>query len=154
MSSASSEYLGALLAPVVEGLGADLDTVEVAVAGSRQVLRVVVDRDGALTLDDIADVTRAVSRRLDTADAMGQRPYTLEVTSRGVDRPLTHPRHWARNAGRLVQVRLAEGGSVTGRVTAADEGGAVLDTDDGSLHVAYDEVDRARVQVEFKQLEG
>lgn len=154
MSSASTDHLGELLAPVVGALGVDLDAVELASAGRRTVLRVVVDRDGVLTLDDIADLTRAVSRQLDVSDAMGERAYTLEVSSRGVDRPLTLPRHWVRNAGRLVRVRLVHGGELTGRVMTADDDGVALDVDGGARQVAYAEVDRAQVQVEFKQLEG
>ena len=61
-------------------------------------LRVAVDKDGGVTLDDVADATREVNRVLDGSDVMGEQPYTLEVTSRGVDRPLTLPRHWRRNA--------------------------------------------------------
>jgi len=154
MSSASTDHLGELLAPVVGALGVDLDAVELASAGRRTVLRVVVDRDGVLTLDDIADLTRAVSRQLDASDAMGERAYTLEVSSRGVDRPLTLPRHWVRNAGRLVRVRLVHGGELTGRVMTADDDGVALDVDGSARQVAYAEVDRAQVQVEFKQLEG
>ncbi len=153
MSSASTDHLGELLAPVVGALGVDLDAIELASAGRRTVLRVVVDRDGVLTLDDIAGLTRAVSRQLDASDAMGERAYTLEVSSRGVDRPLTLPRHWVRNAGRLVRVRLVHGGELTGRVMIADDGVA-LDVDGSARQVAYAEVDRAQVQVEFKQLEG
>ncbi|MDQ3103802.1 MAG: ribosome maturation factor RimP [Actinomycetota bacterium] len=154
MSSASTDHLGELLAPVVGALGVDLDAIELASAGRRTVLRVVVDRDGVLTLDDIADLTRAVSRQLDASDAMGERAYTLEVSSRGVDRPLTLPRHWVRNAGRLVRVRLVHGGELTGRVMTADDDGVALDVDGSARQVAYAEVDRAQVQVEFKQLEG
>ena len=79
-------------------------------------LRVAVDKDGGVTLDDVAEATRAVSEVLDESDVMGEQPYTLEVTSRGVDRPLTLPRHWRRNADRLVTVTLTAGEQVTGRI--------------------------------------
>ncbi len=155
MSSTSTDHLEQLLIPTVAALGADLDAVELAAAGRRQVLRIVVDRDGGLTLDDIADVTRAVSRHLDAENAMGERAYTLEVTSRGVDRPLTLPRHWARNVGRLVSVTVADGpGPVTGRITIADEDGADLDVDGEPVRVSYADVVRARVQVEFARKEA
>ena len=85
-------------------LGLDVEAVEITPAGKRRVLRVAVDKDGGVTLDDVADATREVSRVLDDSDVMGEQPYTLEVTSRGVDRPLTLPRHWRRNVGRLVKV--------------------------------------------------
>lgn len=154
MGPPSTGHLEELLATTVAGLGADLDAVELASAGRRRVLRVVVDRDGGLTLDDIADVTRAVSKELDADDAMGEQPYTLEVTSRGVDRPLTRPRHWSRNTSRLVAVTLTEGASVTGRIAAADDEGADLDVDGTVRRVAYVDVARAKVQVEFARKEG
>ena len=73
-------------------------------AGKRRILRIAVDKDGGVTLDEVAEATREVNRVLDESDVMGEQPYTLEVTSRGVDRPLTLPRHWRRNADRLVKV--------------------------------------------------
>ncbi len=81
-------------------------------------LRVAVDKDGGVTLDEVADATRAVGEVLDGSDVMGQQPYTLEVTSRGVDRPLTLPRHWRRNHDRLVKVTPHEGEAIVGRITA------------------------------------
>ncbi len=110
-------------------LGLDIEAVEITPAGKRRVLRVAVDQDGGVTLDDVADATREVDDVLDGSDVMGQQPYTLEVTSRGVDRPLVLPRHWRRNADRLVKVNLADGSSVTGRIGASDDdpaGGTTL----------------------------
>ena len=97
--------LRALLAPVVEGLGLDLEDVEVTAAGRRRRVCVVVDRDGGIDLDAVADVSKSVSDVLDASDALGSAPYVLEVTSPGVDRPLTQPRHWRRARGRLVSCR-------------------------------------------------
>lgn len=92
----------------VEAVGYDLEDLTVARAGRRDVVRVVVDRDGGVDLDDIADVSRAVSQALDeTDDGFGVEPYMLEVTSPGVDRPLTENRHWRRNIGRLVKVAVS-----------------------------------------------
>ena len=73
----------------LSALGMDVEAVEITPAGKRRVLRVAVDKDGGVTLDDVADATREVSRVIDESDVMGEQPYTLEVTSRGVDRPLT-----------------------------------------------------------------
>ena len=92
-------------------------------AGKRRVLRVAVDKDGGVTLDDVAAATREVSRVLDESDVMGEQPYTLEVTSRGVDRPLTLPRHWRRNLDRLVKVTLDDGATLEGRIVAASDDG-------------------------------
>ena len=117
-------------------------------------LRVAVDKDGGVTLDDIADATREVSRVLDDTDAMGEQPYTLEVTSPGTDRPLVHPRHWRRNQGRLVTVSLADGRAVTGRIVDSDETRAVVD-DGGQRHeVAYADVAKAKIQIEFNRKES
>ena len=107
--------------PVVERAGYDLEELVVTPAGRRSVVRVVVDRDSGVTLDDIAEVSRAVSDVLDASDdGMGRAPYVLEVTSPGVDRPLTEPRHWRRNVGRLVTVAVGRTvrEQVTGRITA------------------------------------
>ena len=86
---------------------------------------------------------------LDDSDVMGGAPYVLEVTSPGVDRPLTQRRHWLRARGRLVVVTLADGGTVTGRLTAADDDGLVVD--DRTL--AWDDVRRGKVEVEFNRVE-
>ncbi len=114
-------------------------------------LRVAVDKDGGVTLDDIAEATRAVSGVLDDSVLMGEAAYTLEVTSRGVDRPLTEPRHWRRNRDRLVQVSLRDGTQVAGRVTGSDDTGATLDVDGTVRHLTYDEVAKALVQIEFNR---
>lgn len=137
--------LQVLLTPVVNEAGLDLESLEVTPAGRRRVLRVVVDKDGGIDLDGVADVSHAVSAALDASDVMGGQPYVLEVTSPGTDRPLTEPRHWRRAVGRLVKAELADGTVRTSRVTSAGEDGA--ETEDGP--VRYSEVRRARVEVEF-----
>jgi ribosome maturation factor RimP len=134
--------------------GFDLEGVEVSPAGRRRLLRVAVDKDGGVTMDEIAEATRLVSRQLDDSDVMGEQPYTLEVTSPGVDRPLTRPRHWSRNRGRLVKVELQGGGSLGGRITAASDETVELLTDDGSRTLAIADVATARVQVEFNRKES
>ena len=144
---------GVLSAPLAE-IGLDVEAVELTQAGKRRLLRVAVDQDGGVTMDDIADATREVSRVLDVSEAMGEQPYTLEVTSPGTDRPLTLPRHWRRNRSRLVKVSLADGGSLTGRVTDADERRAVLDVDGTPHEVAYGDVSKAKVQIEFNRKES
>lgn len=158
MNGPPSDRLQELLTPAVRSVGADLDAVELAAAGRRQVLRLVIDRAGDLTLDDIAVVTRAVSKELDASAAMGERPYTLEVSSRGIDRPLTLPRHWSRNIGRLVSVSIVEHApeprSFTGRITAADDEAAEVLVDANPHRVPFADVKRAVVQVEFTSREA
>ena len=139
-----------LLTPVVTGAGLDLESLEVTPAGRRRVLRVVVDRDGGIDLDGVADLSHAVSEALDASDVMGGQPYVLEVTSPGTDRPLTEPRHWRRAVGRLVKVELADGSARTSRVLAAAEDGA--DLEDGP--VRYSEVRRARIELEFNRVDA
>jgi ribosome maturation factor RimP len=146
------ELLVQELTPPLRELGLDLEALEVTAAGRRRVVRVAVDKDGGVTLDDVAAATKEVSRILDSggpSDALGEQPYTLEVTSPGVDRPLTLPRHWRRNVGRLVKVSTNDGRTVTGRVIGQDERSATLDVDGGEQQVELADVARARVQVEL-----
>lgn len=150
--AAPKETLTGLLAPVISAAGAELEDVSISRAGSRSVVRVVVDRDGGIDLDAVADVSRVVSAALDADPDAIPGTYVLEVTTPGVDRPLTQPRHWRRAQGRLVRVTRHGGGPLTGRVTSADEEKAVLvgpDLPGGSIVVAYSDVSRAVVQVEF-----
>ena len=139
-----------LLEPVVTGAGCDLEDVVVTPAGKRRLVRVVVDRDGGVSLDQVADVSRVVSDALDADDdALGGAAYVLEVTSPGVDRPLTASRHWRRARGRLVKALLADGGEITGRVTAADDGTVTLDVGGQERSLTLAEIRRGEVQVEF-----
>ena len=149
-SGASRARLVQLLTPAVQSSGYDLEDLTVSPAGRRKVVRVVVDKDGGVTLDDIADVSRTVSDLLDTPEAeqLLAGAYTLEVTSPGVDRPLTAPRHWRRSVGRLVAAKTATA-TVTGRVVEADDAQAVLDVDGAKRPLLYGEVVSAHVQVEF-----
>ncbi len=132
-------------------LGLDLEGLELTPAGRRRVLRVAVDKDGGVTLDDVAEATKEVSRLLDDSDVMGQQPYVLEVSSPGTDRPLTHARHWRRNRGRLVAVTTTDGSNRTGRVLESREDAVVLDVDGERLDLPLAEVAKARVEVEFNR---
>ena len=152
------------ITPVVGAAGYDLEELVVTPAGRRSVVRVVVDRDTGVSLDDVAEVSRAVSAVLDENDgAMGRAPYVLEVTSPGVDRPLTQPRHWRRNTGRLVAVAVGPDGrrdQVTGRITAVDDEGVTLAVEAAvkpgapkrpptARTVSWGQLGPGRVQVEF-----
>lgn len=138
----------AVIKPVVEAAGYDLEEIGLSRAGRRHVLQVLVDKDGGISLDDVALVSRAISQALDEAEESGGEvlagEYQLEVGSPGVDRPLTQPRHWRRNVGRLVAVS-----GLTGRVTAADENGITLD----DRVIAYADLGPGKVQIEFKRLD-
>ena len=140
-----------LLAPVVEAQGLDLEDVVVTQAGKRRQLRVVVDQDGGISLDTVAAVSTAVAAQLDDSDAMGGSPYVLEVTSPGVDRPLTAPRHWRRNRTRLVKVATAEATALEGRLVEVDDDGIGVESDGVVTRLAWDRVSSGRVQVEFNR---
>lgn len=144
------DRLVAALAPVVSGAGYDLEDVELSGPGRRTVVRLVIDRDGGFGLDDVADLSRDVSAMLDDQDDLLPGAYLLEVSSPGVDRPLTLPRHWRRNVDRLVVVRLTGGESLTGRIQSAGEQSAVLDVDGEARDLSYDRVAVATVQVELR----
>ncbi|MDT5039521.1 MAG: ribosome maturation factor RimP [Actinoplanes sp.] len=142
----------AVIEPVVAAAGFDLEDVSLSRAGRRHVVRVLVDADGGINLDGVAVVSRAISTALDAAEDSSAEilagEYQLEVSSPGVDRPLTLPRHWRRNVGRLVAVTVA-GKSLTGRLSAADEDGIVLD----ERRLTFAELGPGRVQIEFKRLD-
>ncbi|GAA2491967.1 ribosome maturation factor RimP [Streptomyces thermolineatus] len=160
MSTTQSDRLRKLLEPIVAPAGMDLEDVKVTAAGSRRQLLVVVDADEGVSLDAIAEVTRAVSQALDASDAMGGAPYNLEVSSPGVDRPLTEPRHYRRNTGRLVKVQLAGGGELVARITAVDEEGLDLEVPGvkgrrpTARRLAFTEIAKARVEIEFNPKGG
>jgi ribosome maturation factor RimP len=142
-----------LLTDVLAAHGLELEAVEIAPSGKRTRVRIVVDGDGpdgrGPGLDDIGDATRAVSAALDESPVTGDAPYTLEVTSRGVSRPLTLPRHWRRNRGRLVEVQRTAQPAVTGRIGDSTETTVTLDVAGSELVMALSDVTQAVVQVEF-----
>ena len=151
--------LARVLEPVVRAAGMDLESVRVSPAGRRRLLKLVVDADDGVGLDQIAEVSREVSVRLDASGVMGEVPYTLEVSSPGVDRPLTEPRHWRRAQGRLVSAPLATGDdaapaarrapAIQGRVLAAGDTAVTLEIEGDQHEFDYDELGPGRVQVEF-----
>lgn len=145
------DRLVAVVEPVVDGAGLELETVTVQPAGKRRVVRVVVDRDGGVTSDELVEASQQVSRALDDADPMGSGAYTLEVTTPGVDRPLTEPRHWRRASSRLVRVPLLAGGEVRGRVVTADDAGVVLEQDGEQHRYSYDDLGKGKIEVEFRR---
>jgi ribosome maturation factor RimP len=162
-----AQLLAGLLEPALTDLGMDMEGVRVTSAGRRRLLRVVVDADGGVSLDDIEHVSRELSAVLDQAAAMGEAPYTLEVSSPGVDRPLTEPRHWRRAVGRLVTAPLARRAqpspdepqaaagpaSVHGRVSQADASGVTLDVQGDSRRFSYGDLGPGRIQIEFARLD-
>ena len=154
MADVTRKRILAVLEPVLADAGYDLEELKVSQAGRRTLVRVLVDRDAGVDLVAVAEVSRTLSKALDKSEEddgpFATNSYTLEVSSPGVDRPLTMPRHWRRNIGRLVSVRLADA-TVTARILAADEDDVELEVSGGSRTVAYGDLGPGRVQLEFSR---
>jgi len=162
---AAASRLTGLVEPAVTAAGYDLEELVVRPAGQRSVVRVVIDRDSGVSLDDVAEISRTLSEVLDAQDDAFGTPYVLEVTSPGVDRPLTAPRHWRRNVGRLVSVAVG-GQQLTARVLRIEDDGVVLAVEKGGAKkgqvrkaagertVGWADLGEARVQVEFTRPAG
>jgi ribosome maturation factor RimP len=142
--------LGDLVGQCVSDLGLDLEALDLSKAGAKRVLRVAVDSDDGVSIDTIVETSRELSRALDASDVMGSQPYTHEVTSRGVDRPLTLPRHWRRNVGRLAKIRLHDDSKLTGRIAAANDDSVEVVVDGTPRLLPLADVVAARVEVELK----
>jgi ribosome maturation factor RimP len=162
------DRLRTLIEPVLAPLV--VDEVKVTPAGKRRVVRVAVDRptdettvveqgSEPMSLDEVADATRAVSEALDASDVLGEQPYTLEVTSAGVGRPLTRPRHYQRGVGRLVVICREGQDDLRGRIVSAGPDAvtvsvpATKQTAERTETIAYADVARARIDVEFTRAE-
>ncbi len=161
MTTTLNDRLHALLEPLAATAGVDLEEVTLSKVGGRRVLDVVLDADGGVDLDLVAELSREFGQLLDGpegTEVLGEAEYRLEVGSPGVDRLLTLPRHWRRNTTRLVKAQLTTGAEVTGRVTEADDEGVLLEIPPvkgrgkaTERRLAYTEIAKARVQVEFNR---
>ncbi|MGH3936065.1 MAG: ribosome maturation factor RimP [Pseudonocardiaceae bacterium] len=147
----SGSAVESVVRDAVVATGFELEGLEEVRAGQRWLVRVIIDSDAGVGLDDIATASRAISQALDDRDDLLVGPYTLEVTSPGVDRPLTHPRHWRRNRLRLVRVAVADGAELVGRIGDCDDEGVTLLVSGALRRVRYVELSRAVVEVEFRQ---
>lgn len=143
-----------LLTPVVTGTGFVLEEVTVTPVGKRRLVSVVIDREVSNpSLDEVTVVSKEISAILDTYSQMGEMPFTLEVTTPGVDRPLTLPRHWKKNVGRLVKITPKEGEKYLGRISEVLENEVKLDLGKGLINVNFGDVSRAQIEVEFNRKE-
>ena len=135
------------LTPLIERADALIEDLSVTTAGKRRVVTVLVDHEERpLTLDEVTALSRLISERLDSLTLLGDTPFTLEVSSPGVDRPLTKPRHWRKNVGRLVKVVLVDGKVITGRIESFD-----CDPVIDEKKVPLGEIKRATIEIEFKR---
>jgi len=144
------EEIAVAITPAIEAAGCYLEEVTLTPAGKRKIMTVIVDGDTNLSLDQVTAVSKEVSAIVEVLPALGDTPFTLEVTSPGVDRPLTHARHWRKNHGRLITVTLEDGKVVKGRIGASTE----VDVEIDSLKIAYAAMKRALIEIEFKSLKS
>jgi ribosome maturation factor RimP len=150
-----SEKITELVQPVVESAGFFLEDVHVLSPGNHRIITCIVDGQTPLNLDQVTSVSRNISELLDTAEFLGETAFTLEVTSPGVDRPLTLARHWQKNINRLVRVVHLDGSVTAGRITSAESTHAILVEDikgKSKEHtVVFADVKRATVEIEFNR---
>lgn len=163
MPMPTEERVSRLVAGLVAGRGFDLEGVEVSTAAGQTRVRVVVDSDRSADLDTIAELSAQVSACLDEADDEFETArYLLEVTTPGIDRPLTAPRHWRRARGRKAEITVKPGvtppepalpAHFTARIGALEDDriALVLGGKRGPRLVTVDleDIDRAVVEVEF-----
>lgn len=136
------------LTPLVESADALIEDLSVTLAGKRRMVTVLVDHETRLlTLDEVTALSRLISERLDSLTLLGDAPFTLEVSSPGVDRPLTKERHWRKNIGRLVAIVTSDGKSIKGRIEAFDNGVVIVD----GVRLDLGEIKRATIEIEFKR---
>jgi ribosome maturation factor RimP len=140
------EDISAAITPALEALGFYLEDVTITSAGRRSMLTVIVDGDTHLSLDQVTSATKAIGEIVESIQSLGETPFTLEVTSPGLDRPLTKVRHWQKNINRLVKVVLQDGSEVKGRINEVNEANSVVD----EIKVIYSDIKRATLEVEFK----
>lgn len=150
VTALSHSVLVDLTSPILVKHNLDLEEIEIRKTGNRQVVKVIIDKITGITLDDIALVTKQLSDKLDELNEITT-PYTLEVTSPGVDRPLTERRHWQKNLNRLVKVDLQDGRSLVGRISVIGDQQVTLIIKDKPIDLKFDQINRAVVQVEFNR---
>jgi len=150
-----TQSISDLISPAVTEAGFFLEEVQIATPGSHRIVTCVVDGPTPLNLDQVTVASRLISELLDTAEFMGETHFTLDVTSPGVDRPLTQPRHWTKNLTRLIKVTLNDGATITGRLTEFNESDATLvENIKGRIKehtVAFADIKRAVVEIEFNR---
>jgi len=137
------------ITPIIEGSGNFLEEVTL-LGGSPKTLTVVIDSEVHLNLDQVTIVTKAISDILENLPELGSTPFTLEVTSPGIERPLTLPRHWKKNHGRLVEITLNEGSIIKGRIGELTNTVVTIDGNE----VEFGTVKRALIEIEFKSLKA
>ena len=143
----NKEQVLAVITPAIESLGFYIEDITITSAGKRSMLTVIVDGDTHLSLDQVTVATKAISEIVENLPTLGNNPFTLEVTSPGLDRPLTKPRHWRKNKDRLIKIVLTDGKEIMGRIKDSTETSVTVD--DQTINFA--DIKRATLEVEFKK---
>lgn len=144
----NKEAITAAITPAIESLGFYLEDIAITSAGRRSMLTVIVDGDTHLSLDQVTVATKAISEIVENLPTLGSNPFTLEVTSPGLDRPLTKPRHWHKNKDRLIKIILNDGAEITGRIKDSTQVDVTVD----EQLVKFTDIKRATLEIEFKQV--
>ncbi len=143
-----------LLTPAVTRAGFVLEEVTVTPVGKRRLVAVVVDcEDRNPSLDEVTVVSKEVSAILDNYTQMGEMPFTLEVTTPGIDRPLTQGRHWKKNIGRLVKITPKTGEKYIGRIASVKDNAVTIEIKGKESEISFAEISRAQIEVEFNRKE-
>ena len=141
-----NEDISAAIRPIIEASGNYLEELTITSAGKVKILTVIVDSDSHLNLDQITAVTKEISEVIETLEELGDSAFTLEVTSPGIDRPLTKPRHWRKNFNRLVKITMTSGQDIQGRIGEATETAVLV----GDQKISFEDIKRAVLEIEFK----
>jgi ribosome maturation factor RimP len=144
----NKEQVAAVITPAIEALGFYVEDISITSAGRRSMLTVIVDGDTHLSLDQVTVATKAISEIVENLPTLGNNPFTLEVTSPGLDRPLTKPRHWRKNKDRLIKIVLNDGKEITGRIKDSTDDQVIVD----EQKIAFVDIKRATLEIEFKQV--
>jgi ribosome maturation factor RimP len=142
------EQILQILEPIASNMGLELEDLEIKSAGKHSIVQVSIDKDGGINLDEVAQISNQISEALDAKEVLGEKPYTLEVGSPGIDRALTLPRHWRRNNGRLVKINFGSNSEI-GRIIESDEEKVSLEVKGKTRSINFDKIDKAFIQVEF-----
>ena len=143
----NKEQVLAVITSAIESLGFYIEDITITSAGKRSMLTVIVDGDTHLSLDQVTVATKAISEIVENLPTLGNNPFTLEVTSPGLDRPLTKPRHWRKNQDRLIKIVLTDGKEVNGRIKDSTESSVTVD----EQVINFADIKRATLEVEFKK---
>ena len=141
-----NDEISAAIRPIIEATGNYLEELSITSAGKVKILTVIIDSDAHLNLDQVTAVTKEISEVIEALPELGDGAFTLEVTSPGLDRPLTKPRHWRKNLDRLVKIIMTSGQELTGRIGEATETTVLVDSE----KVSFEDIKRAVLEIEFK----